>query len=101
MDLVVFMDDNTEAVKESSTLSILARIIYEFEFTKILKQPPLLLKGGYSAWKAYLDAKHIPKTEWVQTGVRKKSFNSTDPPPMIDGGDIKRTSYDYVSSFFL
>ncbi|KZT07231.1 cysteine proteinase [Laetiporus sulphureus 93-53] len=51
-DLVAMYDDASESFGDASTfMSVLARAIYEMEFRKILKHPPMILVGGLQAWK--------------------------------------------------
>ncbi|KAH7335450.1 hypothetical protein B0J17DRAFT_670242 [Rhizoctonia solani] len=50
-DLVVLADSSSTEFKDPSTpLNLLFRIIYETEFLKPLRRPPVFLHGGIKAW---------------------------------------------------
>ncbi|KAJ7066422.1 ubiquitin carboxyl-terminal hydrolase 4 [Mycena amicta] len=51
-DLIVMYDQSsTGLVSQTSTLSTLMRLIYEQAFAKMLKHMPMLLVGGFDAWR--------------------------------------------------
>lgn len=53
-DLVVLYDNDSTtlgALNSKSPLSVLWKAIYETEFRKMLKQVPVLMLGGFEAWK--------------------------------------------------
>ena len=51
-DLVAIYDDASESMgDEHSPVSILFKAIYEMAFRKFLKNMPMLLIGGFQAWK--------------------------------------------------
>lgn len=52
-DLVFMYDESSESFGASiSPMSIAVRVIYEYEFNKMLKKPPIILVGGFKAWKS-------------------------------------------------
>ena len=52
-DLVVMYDADSESFGPSNTpMSLAMRIIFENEFQRVLKRPPVILVGGIKAWKA-------------------------------------------------
>ncbi len=93
------MDTSSETLEHSPELSTLVRVIYDFEFQSVLKQPPLLLKGGYRGWKSFLQSvKDIDPKDWIEEGVRKSLSmdvveSKTDSRPEEN---ISRTPFDYV-----
>ena len=95
------MDKESESLAQSIPLSTLVRVIYDFEFKSVLKQPPLLLKGGYKGWKAFIQSlKSVDLKEWIEEGVRKSlsmDVVETVLPEKAPDEDISRNSYDYVS----
>ncbi|KAJ7625489.1 ubiquitin carboxyl-terminal hydrolase 4 [Roridomyces roridus] len=51
-DLIVVYDQSSQALGQStSPMSILVRLISEQAFTKLLKRMPMMLVGGFDAWR--------------------------------------------------
>lgn len=52
-DLLVIYDEDSESFgRPGSPLSLVVRVIFENEFRRVLKKPPVILVGGMRAWKA-------------------------------------------------
>ena len=102
VDLVVYLDENSSSLSDSPLLSTLYRVIYEFEFTKILKQPPLLLAGGFQGWLEFIERKFgsQEKKEWIEQGFKRK----VSKEPVVDTSsstsqilsNYATSPYDYV-----
>ncbi|KAF9512677.1 hypothetical protein BS47DRAFT_1382832 [Hydnum rufescens UP504] len=92
-DLVIIMDQSSTTIgPPSSPLSCLVRAIYEQEFSKYLKRPPILLVGGMDAWLQDLGAEH------VVFGVKNDItplFPSTIQYPQPVYSRVMRPSIDY------
>lgn len=58
-DTIVVMDRSSTALTTAPPLTALNRAIYELEFKKNLKKPPILLVGGMAAWKRDLGEEMI------------------------------------------
>lgn len=50
-DCVVLYDSLSEGYDTTGPLSSFVRVVYEMAFTKMLRNPPMLLIGGLQAWK--------------------------------------------------
>ncbi|KAL9557999.1 hypothetical protein MBANPS3_001099 [Mucor bainieri] len=57
-DLVVYYDQNSQSL-QTPTLNHLRAAIYELEFQKILQRAPVMLSGGFDAWKQVIGEKGI------------------------------------------
>ncbi|KAF1801412.1 hypothetical protein V8B55DRAFT_1565843 [Mucor lusitanicus] len=57
-DLVVYYDQNSQSL-QNPTLGHLRAAIYELEFQKILQRAPVMLSGGFDAWKQVIGEKGI------------------------------------------
>ena len=88
-------------------MSSLFRAIYENEFHRPLKRPPMLLVGGLAAWKKEVDDENVlrrlPSTPTVGSFVSSGSFsaNNTGPSSVRSSGTdgpIARSSSPSVSS---
>lgn len=67
------MDEGSTSIPPPpSPLSALIRAIFETEFRKALKRPPILLVGGMSGWKKDLGL--------AMTQVSKSMTTSETPP---------------------
>lgn len=79
-DLVVVYDhDSTSlgSLNSNSPLSVLVKAIYEMEFKKILKQVPVLMLGGYEAWK-----RDVGTGEAIPESTSASASSSAMPPPL-------------------
>lgn len=89
-DLVIVVDQESTSIAASSPLSSLFRAIYEFEFKKNLKRPPLLLVGGMAAWR------HDMGMELIE-GRRQETRDDADlslrNPSVVDTSSTEQTSY--------
>lgn len=88
-------------------MSALFRAIFENEFHRPLKRPPMLLVGGLTAWKKEVDDENVlrrlPSTPTVGSFVGSGSFsaNNTGPSSVRSSGTdgpIARSSSPSVSS---
>lgn len=94
-DLVVVYDSDSStlgSLASNSPLSVLVKAIYETEFRKILKQVPVLMLGGYEAYKREVGSGTGAGagegiTEATSTGLAMPpplslSMNMNAPPPL-------------------
>lgn len=58
-DAVVLCDESSVSISASPALTSLMRAVYEVEFKKILRNIPIILVGGVSAWRNELGAGEI------------------------------------------
>jgi ubiquitin carboxyl-terminal hydrolase 8 len=58
-DIVVYYDQNSQS--ETPELNHLRNAIYEYEFSKMLLNAPVMLAGGFEAWKQVIGDKGIFK----------------------------------------
>ncbi|KAF7795008.1 hypothetical protein EIP86_006152 [Pleurotus ostreatoroseus] len=71
-DAVVVCDESSKSIGESPALVALMRAIYEVEFSKILRNIPVILVGGVRAWQEELGA-----SEMVGGGVESSLTTSS------------------------
>ena len=97
-DIIVYFDSNSLSPQDSPLLSSLYRIIYEFEFENVPKQPPLLLAGGYNGFKDFIlslpSKERLPMSDSTSDTFQNYSSNSSS------NLDYHKTTTDYVLSFF-
>lgn len=111
-DIVVYYDQNSQ--NEHLTLNHLREAIYENEFGKMLQRAPVMLAGGFEAWKQVIGDRGIfkynndspvelqssgsspyqQKPHWLNDVVGKGSDQSIHATPV----KVHHTFYDYVSS---
>jgi hypothetical protein len=73
-DLVIIYDENSNSPGHTtSPMSVLSRSIFEREFHRPLKWPPMILIGGLQAWKATVPDDDI---------IRRQSPSSAGPVSM-------------------
>ncbi|KAI8890947.1 cysteine proteinase [Backusella circina FSU 941] len=98
-DLVVYYDQNSMVTAKHGELSYLREAIYENEFTKSLKRCPILLEGGFDAWRNVVGERGIYQHEQRQDSVDSSHGSETAAlVPVV----IHHTVYDYfqdTSSF--
>jgi ubiquitin carboxyl-terminal hydrolase 8 len=104
-DIVVYYDQNSQS--EHLVLNHLREAIYIHEYGKLLQRPPVMLAGGFEAWKQMIGDRGIYKynndspversnqrvPHWLQDVVGKGSEQSTHFSPV----KVHNTIYDYVS----
>ncbi|KAG2212280.1 hypothetical protein INT47_001639 [Mucor saturninus] len=110
-DLIVYYDQNSISAANSVPLRNLHSAIYEMEFQKTLSRTPMMLAGGFDAWRSTVGEKGIyrydrgssddnspsfpqPKPHWLQDVVRHGSDQSVTLEPV----QVHRTTYDYFNS---
>ncbi|KAJ7580153.1 ubiquitin carboxyl-terminal hydrolase 4 [Mycena floridula] len=88
-DLVVVYDDNSTSFGDAnSPLSVLIQAIFERAFKKILKRNPMMLIGGFEAWKRDVGDNEIVKgdrstlVEAPKPMTPSTSMNSVSSPPL-------------------
>jgi hypothetical protein len=86
-DVIVMLDEKSTSLGNSSSASVLNRIIYELEFKKVPKQAPLFLSGGFEAFSAFINTLPADK-RFPIASVAKPSESSQD--------DYHKTAADYV-----
>ena len=89
-DLVAVYDDSSESIDPRSPLAVLVRAIYETAFTKMLKHIPVLLVGGFQAWKREVgdlevvrgspDARGSSNVSSLISSVSSLSMNGVNAP---------------------
>jgi ubiquitin carboxyl-terminal hydrolase 8 len=86
-DLVVFYDESSRTVPTKgqfpTAISVLFRVLYENEYSKTLKRSPVLLTGGYVAWKQMLKDKEARRAGQVQG--QASSSRPYNPKTMANG----------------
>lgn len=105
--IVIYDDESTTFGGADSPMSALFRAIFENEFHRPLKRPPMILVGGLAAWKKEVDDENVlrrlPSTPTVGSFVSSGSFsaNNTGPSSVRSSGTdgpITRTSSPSISS---
>jgi ubiquitin carboxyl-terminal hydrolase 8 len=103
--IVIYDDESTSYGGTDSPLSTLFRAIFENEFHRPLKRPPMLLVGGLVAWKKEVDDENVlrrlPSTPTVGSFVGSFSANNTGPSSVRSSGTdgpIARSSSPSISS---
>lgn len=71
--------------QQQLTLYYLARSIYQYAFSKVLKRPPCLLIGGYEAW---MDDIHDLNVKTPRASNEGHANNFTPPLPRPPSSDI-------------
>lgn len=111
-DLIVYYDQNSISPANSATLRNLHAAIYEMEFQKTLLRAPMMLAGGFDAWRTTIGDKGVhrydqgsfddnsprfpqPKPHWLQDVVKNGSDQSITLKPI----QVHQTVYDYVSLY--
>ncbi|KAI8644102.1 hypothetical protein BD408DRAFT_450842 [Parasitella parasitica] len=112
-DLVVYYDQNSQAL-QNEALTHLRAAIYELEFKKVLQRAPVMLSGGFDAWRQVIgekgiykynvnndlpsssapDSAHQQKPHWLKDCVSRGS----DQNPALTPIKVHHTFYDYFSS---
>lgn len=87
-DMIVCYDQNSKSLRDNSALEHLGRAIYEFEFKKVLQNPPVMLIGGFDAWKSIIGNRGI---------YSYTQHSPTDQSVPISPVKVHQTFYDYVS----
>lgn len=121
-DLVVYYNQNAQSLRDINNQSLynLHLAIYELEFQKILRRAPMMLVGGFDAWRGLVGDKGIFKyatndqnsqnekqssdyssnspyqqknPHWLKDVVGRGSDQSIQYEPV----KMHKTVYDYVS----
>lgn len=93
-DLVVVYDEGSESFGNGNgrELGVLNRVIYETEFVKQLRRPPMILVGGLKRWKGELGMVGLTGTAVVAGGhgVEEKVVNGVlyKPTPVRPVGEV-------------
>ncbi|OBZ83392.1 Ubiquitin carboxyl-terminal hydrolase 4, partial [Choanephora cucurbitarum] len=90
-DLVVYYDQNSQSLN-TPTLVNLRQAIYEMEFTKILQRAPIMLAGGFDAWRSTIGERGIFSFRKDNYSQSHKNENATLQPVKVH-----QTIYDYFS----
>ncbi|KAJ3125443.1 ubiquitin-specific protease doa4 [Nowakowskiella sp. JEL0407] len=97
-DLVIIYDQNSNSTNRSSGITTLYTVIYEWEFKKKLKNPPLMLDGGFEAWEVYVLNAKLPRGGWIEIGDDDTSHSSISSPPLNPSkitNQVSPTSFPY------
>lgn len=90
-DLVVYYDQNSQNVS-SPPLNYLREAIFEMEFRKTLRRAPMMLVGGFDAWRAAIGDKGIFRyTESDKENISPQQQQNLEPVK------VHHTFYDYAS----
>ncbi|KAG1472886.1 hypothetical protein G6F56_001274 [Rhizopus delemar] len=87
-DMIVCYDQNSKSLRDNSALEHLGRAIYEFEFKKVLQNPPVMLIGGFDAWKSIIGNRGI---------YSYTQHSPTDQSVPISPVKVHQTFYDYFT----
>lgn len=111
-DLLVYYDQSSISPTSGGPLRNLHSAIFEMEFQNTLARAPMMLAGGFDAWRSTVGEKGIhrydqgsaddnspsfpqPKPHWLQDVVRNGSDQSINLKPV----QVHQTVYDYVSFY--
>ncbi|KAI7900888.1 uncharacterized protein BX663DRAFT_532037 [Cokeromyces recurvatus] len=93
-DIVVYYDQNSYTMNNNS-LRYLTESIYELEFQKILQRAPIMLAGGFDAWRSIIGDKGIFRYNRQESNsVKKEKQVDIELTPV----KVHHTVYDYFSS---
>lgn len=96
-DLVAVYDGSSESFGANTPLSILVRVISEQAFQKMLKRMPMMLVGGFEAWKrdignielrsesSYAEVKRPIPTKEVPSSLLLSSSPNNSNNPFTNG----------------
>jgi ubiquitin carboxyl-terminal hydrolase 8 len=88
VDLVVVYDSRSSSWPQSSQATPLSRLwntIYEHEFSKRLERTPVLLEGGFAAWREFIKmrvAKHTANGHLPRSSSKQVQANGYGPSPL-------------------
>nr|KAJ3422763.1 ubiquitin-specific protease doa4 [Polyrhizophydium stewartii] len=68
VDLIVLHDASSMKLVDSDALNKIFGSIYQFEFERIPKRKPAVLRGGYAAWVTFLDTTDATIADWIEIG---------------------------------
>ena len=92
-DLVVMYDADSESFGPSNTpMSLAMRIIFENEFQRVLKRPPVILVGGIKAWKASYPTEIVRDEIGLAADLERTSLTSQTShytPSGINGSSVE------------
>lgn len=113
-DLIVFYDQNSQSIMDEKNrpLGYLRQAIYELEFTKTIQRAPVMLAGGFDAWRSVIGERGVFKykssSDDYQNNVESPSSNQQARhwlqnvvSPNYTPVKVHHTLYDYVSYIFL
>lgn len=116
-DLVVYYDQNSQSL-QTQNLNHLRTAIYELEFQKVLQRAPVMLSGGFDAWRQVIgergifkynndsptmsaastsgqDSPHQAKPHWLRDVVGR---GGSDQNLALTPVKVHHTFYDYFSN---
>ncbi|KAI8975785.1 hypothetical protein BDF20DRAFT_914642 [Mycotypha africana] len=117
-DIIVFYDANSTTIQQCPALRQLTEAIYELEFIKTLQRAPIMLAGGFNAWKqiigergiyryAHSDGKEKQQQQQSEKDNQRKNhsasprLNTNNEPsadnPSVTAVKVHHTVYDYFS----
>lgn len=80
-DLVVMYDEESESFGSSiSPMSVAVRVIYETPIRQALKRPPLILVGGFKAWRKSFPI-DIARDDNIVNGLGLERINISSSTP--------------------
>ncbi|KAL2918525.1 ubiquitin-specific protease doa4 [Polyrhizophydium stewartii] len=84
VDLIVLHDASSMKLVDSDALNKIFGSIYQFEFERIPKRKPAVLRGGYAAWVTFLDTTDATIADWIEIGDGSGVFQvdgAAEQPP--------------------
>ncbi|KAI8091320.1 uncharacterized protein B0P05DRAFT_568711 [Gilbertella persicaria] len=95
-DLIVYYDQHSQSI-QTPILSHLRQAIYEMEFNKVLQRAPIMLAGGFDAWKSVIGDKGIFCSAPEQTTMSHKKHWLQEVVGTPTPVKVHHTIYDYFS----
>jgi ubiquitin carboxyl-terminal hydrolase 8 len=120
-DLIVYYDQNSQSLldEKNSALGYLRQAIYELEFQKTLQRAPMMLAGGFDAWRSVIGEKGIFKYKSSVSDDQQNNASGSpsyqqqnnnnhwlhpvmaDQSPKYTPVKVHHTVYDYVSYYII
>ncbi|KAI9205679.1 uncharacterized protein BJ171DRAFT_458324 [Polychytrium aggregatum] len=86
-DIMIYHDGASTANSPAGILRKFMRLIHEMEFDKTLKQPPILLDGGFQAWNSFI-MHELPagdSAQWIEYGEAGSNTSTRAPELRMNG----------------
>lgn len=87
-DLVVYYNQNSRKLRDENSLELynLHVAIYELEFQKILRRAPMLLAGGFDAWKSVVGERGVFRYTTNEQEQNTQNYGQTNSPSYHQNG---------------
>ncbi|KAI8976140.1 hypothetical protein BDB01DRAFT_853428 [Pilobolus umbonatus] len=94
-DIIVYYDQNSTSLqRDGQPLYHLHQAIYEYEFKKILQRAPIMLVGGFEAWRNKIGDHGIYR---FPTNKQPSPTETSDTSPDLVPVKVHHTVYDYFT----